>query len=84
MKQLFTLLMVALLLISCANNSTEITINKDTFGSYPASYLNLRTGEVKGASREDYELDADLFIEPQDPEIRNMLWLEVSYLSKGI
>jgi len=55
---------------------SEITITKDDFVGYPAVFLNLRTAEVISLSpavwEDGYEIDADLWIEPGDPEVSGL------------
>jgi hypothetical protein len=51
-----------------------ITINKQSFGnSYPAVLLDFKTGKItkldKDFKEEDISGDADMWIEPRDPEI---------------
>jgi len=72
------LLFVVVAFLSCSDGSDqgEITISKDSYlDDYPAVYLDLSSGafvNYKFEYEESKEIDADLWIEPQDPEIRGL------------
>ncbi len=77
MKKFTLLLLTVLFLTACINQKEpifkEIIIGEEIFGDYPAVLLNLRTGETikisNNFTKEAGEIDADLWIEPGDPEI---------------
>jgi hypothetical protein len=57
---------------SCSTN--KISINKNSFGQYPAVFVNLSSGSLIKFDNDDTlnQIDADLWIEPSDPEIKGL------------
>lgn len=92
MTKLFTFLY---LLLSCtfawsqsgADKAQTVTINKQSFGTYPAVLFDLKNNKViklaNDFKEEDFAGDADLWIEPRDPEINCLERVEDSKL-KGV
>jgi hypothetical protein len=57
---------------SCSTN--KISINKNSFGQYPAVFVNLSSGSLIKFDNDGTlnQIDADLWIEPSDPEIKGL------------
>jgi len=76
-----TLLILIFSVSSCTNQETnhtsqitkEITINEDSFGEeYPAVFLDLKNNSLMIYSKDLTVINADLWIEPNDPEISGL------------
>jgi len=76
-----TLLILIFSVSSCTNQETnhtsqitrEITINEDSFGEeYPAVFLDLKNNSLMIYSKDLTVINADLWIEPKDPEIAGL------------
>ena len=68
-------------------NKNEIYISKDIYGDYPAIFLNLRTGESFKINNDfkdtNNPIDADLWIEPNNPELSWLDWTFEWHIHKG-
>ncbi|MCL5244460.1 hypothetical protein M4I21_01480 [Cellulophaga sp. 20_2_10] len=49
-----------------------ITIDTSSYGSYPAVFVDLSSGSLLKLDANLKEIDADLWIEPNDPEINGL------------
>ncbi|SFW23652.1 hypothetical protein [Cellulophaga fucicola] len=57
---------------SQVSKKTIITIDKNSYLEYPAVFLDLSSGLLIKVDRNLKEIDADLWIEPNDPEINGL------------
>lgn len=72
--KLSILLLIASLLTACGNSGKSLIIDKTKYENYPAVFVSLMNAQILSVNTKKYKeqiksIDADLWIEPNDPEI---------------